>query len=145
MKEKIEILMSDTSLRVGEIAEKLGVKPAVISHILKGRNQPNFVLTGKIISTFKEYNPYWWLGTSDVKFATDVNSTPSTSSEVAQKNSSSLFDENPATTTQTLSQTLFDTLPSKGQSDSLPQLQSEIEQVIIIYKDKSFESFTPKK
>ncbi|MBQ5843578.1 MAG: helix-turn-helix transcriptional regulator [Alistipes sp.] len=141
MKEKIEILMSDTSLRVGEIAEKLGVKPAVISHILKGRNQPNFVLTGKIISTFKEYNPYWWLGTSDVKFATDVNSTPSTSSEVAQKNSSSLFDKNPISTTQTL----FDTLPSKGQSDSLPQLQSEIEQVIIIYKDKSFESFTPKK
>lgn len=141
MKEKIEILMSDTSLRVGEIAEKLGVKPAVISHILKGRNQPNFVLTGKIISTFKEYNPYWWLGTSDVKFVTDVNSTPSTSSEVAQKNSSSLFDKNPISTTQTL----FDTLPSKGQSDSLPQLQSEIEQVIIIYKDKSFESFTPKK
>ena len=141
MKEKIEILMSDTSLRVGEIAEKLGVKPAVISHILKGRNQPNFVLTGKIISTFKEYNPYWWLGTSDVKFATDVNSTPSTSSEVAQKNSSSLFDKNPISTTQTL----FDTLPSKGQFDSLPQLQSEIEQVIIIYKDKSFESFTPKK
>ena len=141
MKEKIEILMSDTSLRVGEIAEKLGVKPAVISHILKGRNQPNFVLTGKIISTFKEYNPYWWLGTSDVKFATDVNSTPSTSSEVAQKNSSSLFDKNPISTTQTL----FDALPSKGQSDSLPQLQSEIEQVIIIYKDKSFESFTPKK
>ncbi len=141
MKEKIEILMSDTSLRVGEIAEKLGVKPAVISHILKGRNQPNFVLTGKIISTFKEYNPYWWLGTSDVKFATDVNSTPSTNSEVAQKNSSSLFDKNPISTTQTL----FDTLPSKGQSDSLPQLQSEIEQVIIIYKDKSFESFTPKK
>lgn len=141
MKEKIEILMSDTSLRVGEIAEKLGVKPAVISHILKGRNQPNFVLTGKIISTFKEYNPYWWLGTSDVKFATDVNSTPSTSSEVAQKNLSSLFDKNPISTTQTL----FDTLPSKGQSDSLPQLQSEIEQVIIIYKDKSFESFTPKK
>lgn len=77
MREKIEILMSDTSLRVGEIAERLGVKPAVISHILKGRNQPNFVLTGKIISTFKEYNPYWWLGFSDVKFAADLNSAPS--------------------------------------------------------------------
>ena len=47
MKEKLEILMADTGLRVGEIAAKLGVKAPVISHILSGRNQPNFTLTAK--------------------------------------------------------------------------------------------------
>ena len=74
MKEKLAILMEDTGLRVGEVAAKLDVKAPVISHILSGRNQPSFALTSKIISTFRQYNPYWWLGTSEIKLA---SSTPS--------------------------------------------------------------------
>ena len=80
MKEKLEILMADTGLRVGEIAMKLSVKAPVISHILSGRNQPNFALTAKIISTFNQYNPYWWLGSSEIKLAID-SSAPSVKDE----------------------------------------------------------------
>ena len=109
MKEKLEILMADTGLRVGEIAAKLGVKAPVISHILSGRNQPNFALTSKIISTFNQYNPYWWLGTSE---------------------ESSLF-------SSTNEPPLEDLLPTKP--------SSQIERVVIFYKDHSFESFTPRK
>ncbi len=138
MKEKIEILMSDTSLRVGEIAERLGVKPAVISHILKGRNQPNFVLTGKIISTFKEYNPYWWLGCSDVKFTKDLSSAPS-----VESNSEKNF-ESPLSLSTSQTQTLFD-LPNENVEIPVTKSPSQIERVIVIYSDKSFETFTPKR
>lgn len=138
MKEKIEILMSDTSLRVGEIAEKLGVKPAVISHILKGRNQPNFVLTGKIISTFKEYNPYWWLGCSDIKFTKDLGSAPSVESS-SEKKFESHFSH-----TSSQAPTLFD-MPNENVEIPVTKSSSQVERVIVIYSDKSFETFTPKK
>lgn len=142
MKEKLEILMSDTSLRVGEIAAKLGVKPAVISHILKGRNQPNFVLTGKIISTFKEYNPYWWLGCSDEKFlSSNISAQPKENSEL------DFFSEEKQNREIEATQTLF-----SEQSENLkkfenitPLSSSQVERVIVIYSDQTFETFTPKK
>ena len=143
MKAKLEILMADTGLRVGEIAAKLGVKAPVISHILSGRNQPNFALTAKIISTFNQYNPYWWLGTSDVKLAID-NSTPSAkddSQNFSAANSSSEFEVESDVASlfgQVGDNSVFeDVLPSRP--------SSQIERVVIFYKDRSFESFTPRK
>ena len=144
MKAKLEILMADTGLRVGEIAAKLGVKAPVISHILSGRNQPNFALTAKIVSTFNQYNPYWWLGCSDVKLAID-NSTPSIKEEPQNFSAA----ESPTAEPKVESELS----PIFGASTSIPTFDhsiqsrpsSEIERVIVIYRDKSFESFTPRK
>ena len=146
MKAKLEILMADTGLRVGEIAAKLGVKAPVISHILSGRNQPNFALTAKIISTFNQYNPYWWLGTSDVKLAID-NSTPSAKDEsqnfptaASSPSSSELEPESDVTS---LFGQASDNSTCEGAFPS--QASSQIERVVIFYKDHSFESFSPRK
>ena len=143
MKEKLAILMEDTGLRVGELAAKLDVKAPVISHILSGRNQPSFALTSKIISTFRQYNPYWWLGTSEIKL---TSSTPSSTDgdlkifqddEVAKKN---------LTTTTSESPTLFENFEVASSTPSLPLTpKAEVERVIVIYSDKSFETFTPRK
>ena len=140
MKEKLEYLMNHTGLRVGEIADKLGVKTPVISHLLKGRNKPNFILTGKIIATFTEFSPLWWLGLSEDPFANNTNSsapknrvTPTPTSETAGM-----------TEIESASPTLFDSIDSLAPiSPTRPA--SEIERVIIFYKDNSFEAFTPKK
>ena len=143
MKEKLAILMEDTGLRVGEVAAKLDVKAPVISHILSGRNQPSFALTSKIISSFRQYNPYWWLGTSEIKL---TSSTPSSTDgdlkifqddEVAKKN---------LTTTTSESPTLFENFEVTSSTPSLPLTpKAEVERVIVIYSDKSFETFTPRK
>ena len=141
MKEKLEYLMNHTGLRVGEIADKLGVKTPVISHLLKGRNKPNFILTGKIIATFTDFSPLWWLGLSDDPFAHNTNSStpkkisiPEPTSEVASSSSLQTSD----------TPTLFDSIESLSpQSATRPR--SDIERVIIFYKDNSFEAFTPKK
>lgn len=143
MKEKLEILMADTGLRVGEIAMKLGVKAPVISHILSGRNQPNFALTAKIISTFNQYNPYWWLGSSEIKLAID-SSAPSVKDENQNSNSSdsSTLEQNE----ESAISSLFSQANSSSTEASAPSRpSSEIERVVIFYKDHSFESFTPKR
>lgn len=143
MKEKLEILMADTGLRVGEIAMKLGVKAPVISHILSGRNQPNFALTAKIISTFNQYNPYWWLGSSEIKLAID-SSAPSVKDKNQNSNSSdsSALEQNE----ESAISSLFGQVNSSSTEASAPSRpSSEIERIVIFYKDHSFESFTPKR
>lgn len=143
MKEKLEILMADTGLRVGEIAAKLGVKAPVISHILSGRNQPNFTLTAKIISTFNQYNPYWWLGTDDRKLAIDT-SAPSIKDENFE--SSPIDLKISSTENESEVSSLFSSVPESRLEGIIPtNSSSEIERVVIFYKDHSFESFTPRK
>ena len=143
MKEKLEILMADTGLRVGEIAAKLGVKAPVISHILSGRNQPNFTLTAKIISTFNQYNPYWWLGTDDRKLAID-SSAPSAKDENFE--SSPIDLKTSSTENESEVSSLFSSVPKSRLEGIIPtNSSSEIERVVIFYKDHSFESFTPRK
>ncbi|MGN0917154.1 MAG: helix-turn-helix domain-containing protein, partial [Candidatus Enterousia sp.] len=68
-----------------KLAEILDAKPAGISHILNGRNNPSFELVCKIINRFPHINPYWLLGDSDkiyndpdqssAQSANDVNGT----------------------------------------------------------------------
>lgn len=136
MREKLEILMADTGLRVGEIAAKLGVKAPVISHILAGRNQPNFNLTAKIVSTFNQYNPYWWLGTSDVKLAIN-NPIPQ---QVEQQTERVDTQELPFTSTEQ-----FEEFATPQASGTVTASSSTIERIVVFYTDKSFECFTPRK
>lgn len=150
MKEKLEYLMSQTGLRSGQIAKMLDVKASVVSHLLIGRNQPNYKLTAKIIKVFSDYSPLWWLGLSDdpyAKVTTFVGSQNSETSQVGEQATppTSTAEEPTLFETQSSSSSAKPTLPA-GQGAAVGSLpSSEIERVIVIYRDKSFESFTPKK
>ena len=150
MKAKLEYLMSQTGLRSGQSAKMLDVKPSVISHLLIGRNQPNYKLTAKIIELFPDYSPLWWLGITDDPHA---NATPT----VATPKSEVAGGGHTVTTPSFSEQSLFDVNPQRATAPKMQSSQlaeaniaavadsSEVERVIVIYKDKSFESFTPKK
>ena len=135
MKEKLEYLMADTGLRVGEIADKIGVKTPVISHLLKGRNKPNFVLTGKIIAAFPNYSPLWWLGLTNDPQSETTHSTPPPSATISANSK----DPNK----EVVQPSLLDALVNTS-ATSLSQTHGEIEKVIIIYSDKSCEILTPR-
>lgn len=144
MREKLAILMEDTGLRVGELAAKLDVKAPVISHILSGRNQPSFALTSKIISTFRQYNPYWWLGSSEIKLVSSTTTPP-----MANENLSSSQIESQEKNFPNLKNGSSSLADNSEFTESLPILtekaKSEVERVIVIYSDQSFETFTPRK
>ena len=150
MKAKLEYLMSQTGLRSGQIAKMLDVKASVISHLLIGRNQPNYKLTAKIINVFSDYSPLWWLGLSDDPHAQGAAPSSCHVSDVGQRQQ-----QVTQSSTRLLEQSLFDpspdedltTLNVKSNQTTIADsfTSTEIERVIIIYKDKSFESFSPKK
>lgn len=98
-------------------AEKIGVQRSSISHILSGRNKPSLDFVMKVLHAYPEVDLYWLMNGKG-KFP----STP-------QKEIS---------------------LPELKFSDSVPEPKtefqkssknSEIEKIIIFYKDGSFKSY----
>lgn len=148
MKEKLQILIQNEKLTPSELARKLDVNPPVISHILKGRNQPSYELIRKIITRFPQINPYWLLGDSDDMYnSTPIQSTNETPAQnelfpiSAEKNDEEAFDvKYPASE----SADIFDMTEQHPSSRNGIQTP-EIDRIIIAYKNGTFESLIPKK
>ena len=139
MDEKLRILMQSENLTASKLAEILEVKPAAISHILSGRNKPSFELLCKIVNRFPQINPYWLLG--DATEMRNANAPISTSSDAVP-----------------LSRSLFDVAEEKEEKSANSNIpffgndvpistswNSDIEKIVIIYKDQTFEVLRPKK
>ena len=47
------------NLKANELAGRIGVKPATISHIITGRNNPSYDVLQSILQTLPEINPAW--------------------------------------------------------------------------------------
>uniref|UniRef100_UPI00405630AF helix-turn-helix domain-containing protein n=1 Tax=Alistipes sp. TaxID=1872444 RepID=UPI00405630AF len=139
MEGKLRILMQSENLTASRLAEILEVKPAAISHILSGRNKPSFELLCKIVTRFPQINPYWLLG--DAKEMRNAEATISTSDDQVPS-SGTLFD---------LSSKEFeksdnsDINQNKTIASSLPLSRYDIEKIIIVYSDHTFEELQPKK
>ena len=139
MDEKLRILMQNENLTASKLADILDVKPAAISHILSGRNKPSFELICKIVTRFPHINPYWLLSDSSEMFNTNAqNST----SEISEKIPGTLFD------LAERKETVFDNIkpdsPTTTPTSTPIFLSSEIEKIVIIYRDKTFEELRPK-
>lgn len=120
----------------------LGIKPAGISHILSGRNNPGYELICKIVNVFPQVNPYWLLGDSEKMY-----NDPSVGAVPTSRGSGLLFDFN-AQPTETSEESIPETMERNGSGDVVASVAAaapgaEISRIIILYKDRTFESFTP--
>lgn len=93
-------------------SEKIGVQRSSISHILSGRNKPSLEFIMKVLSSYNEIDLYWLLNGKGSFPKIENDNTPET------YNSTNLVKDN------------FNT-----------ENTSEIERVIIFYKDGSFKNF----
>ena len=144
MKAKFEYLISEYGYRVGEIAAKVGVDTPVISHLIKGRNKPNYVLTGKIIAAFPEFSALWWLGLSDDPKGAVPKIAVNTESESAATNLEQVGQPTPIEKATSQPASLFD-LPNFSAPSSSNNSAAQVVRVIVVYSDNTFETFTPKK
>ena len=138
MDEKLRILMQSENLTASKLAEILEIKPAAVSHILSGRNKPSFDLLCKIVNRFPHINPYWLLG--DAQEMHNLNA-PFSTSEKQTETSGMLFDLADQKTEPTKKSEPFTpsenfAMPTSGHSD--------IEKIIIVYQDQTFEELKPK-
>ncbi|MBQ8366392.1 MAG: helix-turn-helix transcriptional regulator [Alistipes sp.] len=142
MKEKLEYLLRTKSLTATTLARLLEIQPSGISHILSGRNKPSFDLVVKILRAFPDINPDWLILDDERVYRDEVPSssaTHTTPRESEQPRSVSLFaaTENNTSTTRIEEQ-------KNEQPFIFPSAErgvKTVERVIVLYSDKSFESY----
>lgn len=61
MKERLQALMREKNLTALRLAEILEVQPSSISHLIAGRNNPNFDFVVKVLTRFPEIDPDWFI------------------------------------------------------------------------------------
>lgn len=99
-------------------AEKIGVQRSSISHILSGRNKPSLDFVMKVLHSYPEVELYWLLN--------GKGSFPKTN-QISELPNSNFTDTN-----------------TRQDSNLNPsELNSDIEKIVIFYKDGTFKSYKP--
>ncbi len=141
MKDRIAHIIRAKNLTAAEFADRLGIQPSNVSHLLSGRNNPSLDFVRKLKETFPEYNLDWIV----------LGKGPMTVSEPFVVTSP------PAETHSVESEEQEDTLNPPVESHSSPENrsivseeslisspQSGLKQLILVYPDNTFEVLSPR-
>ena len=139
MDEKLRILLQNENLTASRFAEILEVKPAAVSHILSGRNKPGFELWCKIVNRFPLINPYWLLGDATEMYNANVSNSTSAAPTAA---SGTLFEMQTQPSVQSANSNIQE---SALEQQSLAFGRADIDKIIIVYRDQTFEELRPKR
>jgi len=113
-KERLDQILSHYEMTASAFADAIGVQRSSISHLLSGRNKPSLDFVLKVVRVFPEVNLYWLL------------------------NGKGMFPESATPVTKTVDTALPDHL------DGVPApAASEIESIVVLYKDGSFRKYLP--
>ncbi len=125
--KRIAIILKYYNLNAASFADKLGVQRSGLSHILSGRNKPSLDFIIKVTDAFEEIDVNWLLhGKGDfprTNHADSVEASPPTA-PAAIPASAPEAESHPATA-------------ESGTS-------SEVNKIIVFYRDGTFQEFTPR-
>lgn len=144
MKEKIEYLLRTGNYTATSLARLLDIQPSGLSHILSGRNKPSFDLVVKILRAFPDVNPDWLLLDSEQVYRNPATTELGAAAnyDVGTSEAASLFgaSQNNQISAGNVDEkneqsSIFTTSLNGGKS---------VERVIVLYSDKSFDSYSMK-
>lgn len=162
--DRLLYLFEKFSLNASSFADKIGVQRSSLSHILSGRNKPSLDLILKIYETFPEISlPWLSLGEGDFykinspsnlvnhPFCDIIKTDSITPSEeidepIFEKKNSLTEDETTKNANEILeSPNASITKNGNELKDGKHKINnSEIEQIMIFYKDGTFKTYHPK-
>lgn len=142
MKDRIAHIIRAKNMTASEFADRLGIQPSNVSHLISGRNNPSLEFVKKLKETFPEYNLDWIiLGKGPMTLSDPfVENSPMIASLETQENKidsddtsvgDMKFASTPVSTTEV--------------TPSIPLNGSGLKQVIFVYEDHSFEILTPRR
>ena len=124
---RLNEIMVNNNLNSASFAEQIGVQRSSVSHVMSKRNKPSLDFILKIVNSFEEVTLDWLLFENYLK--------PSSASKSDSKFIKSKLDSN------------FKKLPNVLTNKQSPieiKTNSDVIQIIQIYKDGSFLIFSPK-
>lgn len=149
MNDRISLLLKEENLTAGKFADILGVQPSGISHLISGRNKPNFDFIAKVLTCFPAVNPDWLiLGKGEMYRQTAGEQTFSESSESffleteppIPFSSDALPLETPAIPLPSLPKEL--SLPADDEKPAEKKPEKQIDKIVFFYSDRTFSVYT---
>ena len=119
---RLEQLLSYYGINASAFADKIGVQPSSISHLLSGRNKPSLEFVLKVVKNFPEVNLYWLLN--------GKGTFPSN-----QTSQERIPEASPKAANQSIQR-------KDKLSDETLRTTKSIDRIVIFYSDGSFEAYT---
>lgn len=149
--KRLEIILDYYSLNASSFADKIGVQRSSLSHLLSGRNKPSLDFILKILDVFPEIDLYWVLngkGSFPISESKkdDIIPTPSPiidtlNAEAKMGKSADLFSEE--LLDKKNKETQESTIPFSNLPNSvLPKNNSEIDRIVVFYKNGTFKTYS---
>ncbi|MBP6181674.1 helix-turn-helix transcriptional regulator [Flavobacterium sp.] len=149
--KRLEIILDYYGLNASSFADKIGVQRSSLSHLLSGRNKPSLDFILKILDVFPDVDLYWILNGKGTfpKNTEQINKKENVFEEVVKQNipaplnkesiPENLFSEikntNPINT--------LENTKMKTQNVIKESTSSEIDKIVIFYKNGTFKSYVP--
>lgn len=150
--KRLEVVLDYYNLTASSFADKVGVQRSSLSHLLSGRNKPSLDLIMKIVNEFPEVDLYWILNgkgnfPKSEKDAIEENNPPTS----FQNTNSEFSTEQPDLFSDKIDDeknSVFENFENKiSNTRFLENLEnsSEIEKIMVLYKDGTFKTYQPRK
>lgn len=121
--KRLVYIMEYYEISAALLAERIDVQRSNISHILSGRNKPSLEFVLKILKAFPEVELYWLLN--------GVGTFP-------KENENSTIESPPALNSK------VETVANKSNENHKKDfINSEIDRIVIFFKDGTFKNYTP--
>ncbi len=124
------MLMEKEGISPSELADKIDIGRPLLSHVMSGRNKPSLQLVLKILEHFPSYSANWLITgntTENEPRQTNADVPEKTTTIIPQEETEIKFPAQPKKTTVNTSNT------------ESPEL------IMVMYADKTFESYKPRK
>ena len=148
MKEKIQEIIKNEHISNADFAEKIGISPAAVSSILKGRNNPSMDVVKRILQAYPKINWSWLVfGKGDMYNQENGK---------VEKHQPNLFENALNPTNDTLASEYRKEIESKGQEIAsrdivkqeiryIEKPSKKITEIRIFFDDNTYEIFRPEK
>lgn len=132
MVHRIEKIIKEKNVSMGQFADLLEVQRSGLSHILSGRNNPSLHFVKRILEIYPEINSRWLLFGEGEMYLKDFKEQPSEVLNISPQN------QEPIRAVKQQKKEVKETpIIEKG--------ERLIEKVLIFYSDKTFEVSYPQK
>ncbi|KJF42118.1 helix-turn-helix domain-containing protein [Draconibacterium sediminis] len=132
MKDRIKNFIEVKGISAGELAAVLDVQRSNISHILNGRNKPGASFIEKLLLEFPDLNARWLLTGEGDMFSGQV--TPDNSPQQKLPIVEETIRQQPLAE-QPVKKNI---IPEENIDKTISALDSEIDKMVIIYRDGTF-------
>ncbi|OUS11339.1 transcriptional regulator [Nonlabens dokdonensis] len=143
--KRLQKIMDQHGLNASSFAERIHVGRSSISHILSGRNKPSLDFVINTVKEFPEVDLYWLLNGKGTYPKTEQTTTTALSSNSSSENVKGSSVSNKVK--EDKNDTSKNLLSPVQLKDNLNETQikkgKNIQKVILIYDDGSFEYFIP--